>query len=97
MANTLHDNIVVKSKPKAPTEKEDKLTLLKHDCGQAIRGIKSQPLSLISSQVSKVETGTDISGISTTDVRVLGKKITQSTVLKNVILDLHQGKSWARE
>ena len=48
MANTLHDNIVVKSKPKAPTEKEDKLTLLKHDCGQASGDIKSQPLHLVS-------------------------------------------------
>ena len=41
MANTLHYNMVVKSKLNAPTETEDKLTLLKNNCGQAKRGFKS--------------------------------------------------------
>ena len=81
MANTLYDNIVVKSKPKAPTEKEDKQTLLKHDCGQASGHIESQPLSLASHRVSKGENGTEKSGILKTDARVLGRRITQSTLL----------------
>jgi len=90
MANTLHDNIVVKSKVKASTKNEDKLTLLRHDFGQASENIKSQPLPTVSYQVSDSGTGTKESGISKTDTRLLGKRITKSTVIKNTILDAYQ-------
>ena len=58
MANTLHDNIVVKSKVKASAKNEDKLTLLRHDFGQASENIKSQPLPTASFWVSDNGTAT---------------------------------------
>ena len=90
MANTLHDNIVVKSKVKASINNEDKLTLLRHDFGQAGENIKSQPLPTVSYRVSDSGTGTKESDISKTDTRLLGKRITKATVLKNTILDAYQ-------
>ena len=90
MANTLHDNIVVKSKVKASTKNEDKLTLSRHDYGQASEDIKSQPLPTASFWVSASGTGTKESGISKTDTRLLGKRITKFTVLKNTILGAYQ-------
>ena len=92
MANTLHDNIVVQSKLKAPTENDDQLLLTKNGCGQAKCGLKSQAQSLASSGVPRVGIGTDILGISRTDARVAGKGPTKSTVLKNAILDAYQNR-----
>jgi hypothetical protein len=63
---------------------------LRHDYGQASENIKSQPLPTVSYRVSDSGTATKESGISKTDTRLLGKRITKSTVLKNTILDTYQ-------